>query len=953
MHLAKYNRLFKRFGAGLSLLSAFMFVAVATTSCIDDVFECAESEVEEYFPNADGFYGPFSLDIALDPEANGVKTRGTFETGNFKLNNAWVAMFDATTGELIAQSKREYNLGSGDFTNTDHNGGVNSGVTDDSQKYTVTLENLMFNDENEKVYIAGVGNYDGIEVIDAIGNPTDLESALDNVLNIKDYKNIAVNTGSAEAKLTARNENCPLIAGLWGSSHGNFTINNSGVVSSNTETNFSPTLFDKATKKVTSDFKTTISNGMIHMRRLYSHISVNVNVSAAGFEKFENPQVKIYNVPKYTFLQEHKTVENADEYNNDTWGAATHNAADLWSGNLSIEGSNTLNKTNRTINFKSSDNAAFCMNPEDEFTVAESGSKVSSIKFGYWHYESKRWGLSNVRTANDRERMHGASGVYSSLCPSENEDFNNNGTYFVVSADVKKGNYQGRADFIIHEGYCCKPNGDAADTEQNASRDFSTFRNCDYTYYIQINSMDNLTVKVEKDDLSDNFYHGTGGELYSNYVKDVKVAKAGNSYNISFPEGKLYWCIDNGGDIFGVKMDTDFPYSDKYSAYPAVSDPTTDFNDTFYDCITINGKKLGEVESFDSLTDCKIEFSNNSKYKGILYLCGILTSSDGLVKYYTVFKFDQDGTLLDAPVITMPYAVNQKNVIMGIDNHTLRWKKIEGATKYRISLRASGSMGGYSVTLAPGDGVNSTMTDASFISDASKAVPIKLVESGDYVEFCMRYANSIKSLLSFLQSDLSAEVTFEVTALGENGQQSDVSTFTTTITNPLWDFNTTAWRNAVGGLTKDATGLIENQTATVNGLNMFTGNSNKMTYLTYGSSGIYGFRPNGGGAKTNRCFNFHAFAPGKLTVWTSSQGNNVNQGRYVVAETDSGSKVQATDDCTVTAAGTLPAKGYTISNVDASNRTTTANSADNQSNIWIYATGDLIYYKIQFTPEDR
>lgn len=899
------------------------------TSCINDMFD----EPEGIRPNGNGTFGPITLVVPIDAEINDSKTRGTFDTNNFELTSTWAAIFDVETGYLVAMTDTIYNFGDGNFEADTGHGNADSSV---GSKFEITFRNFIFNDDNPRVYIAGVANYENVSVIDWNGNETTLIEALKNVRNIKEYKNIAVNTASAEQALKGKNR--PVIAGFWGSSHGNFTVDLSGKVHTNNSSESKVSLYDPSTYRIKKENIDTIAAGKIHLRRLYSHLNVNVKVNTSSNFTFKNPRVKVYNVPQYTFIQEHKTVENANQYKNETWPGVTHTAADIYGTNLNTP---TLSSSNPVYN--NTNDAAFLMNDEDKFTVTQSGNQMN-LKFGFWHYETKHWGLSNVTSQNDRERMYGNSGVYSSLCPSEENDFNNSAPYFVITADVSNGTYSGTADFIIHEGYCCQANGDAAPDAATAARDFSTFRNVNYTYNVEINGIDNVITKVTAEDLSGDFYHGTGGQLWSTEVKQVKVAKGGNSYNIKFPQGKLIWCISENNDTpYGIPMDDEWGYKSWYPMYPNNVVQPRAYGD-FYNGITLNGKHLGEIDSFDTETQCTLSFGSNSVTNGTLYLCGIYTSPDGMVDYYTVYCFDQDGNMLDTPQLTMPNAPSG-NLILGIHDHTISWKEIEGADSYTVTLGTNSLGGGYSVTLFPGQ----TTQDSS-------GTNVTLQRSADgTLSYTMRYAKSQNALLSLVDDNASTQATASFTVVARNsstGAKSDPATISKTVVNPVWDFNSSAWRSAINPRLS-GTNIPENTEIPLNGLTLYTG-ANTMTYNTYGS--YYAVMTGGSGSTANRGFKFHAFANGKINAWTSSN-------------TGSQSSADGQTDRWIYMAQTNASGGTTVTQATNGNRAnksvsgTLTKSPDipvdpvtkngNATNVWVYPYGSIVIYKIQFTPQDR
>lgn len=900
-------------------------VAIATmaTGCADDLY----NGVGE--PNAEGMYGPFSLTVPLGASVNEVKSRSTFDLSDIQINNAWVGIFDATDGHLVGGSSREFVNPSAPST-----GHTDASIGDD---YNMTFDNLYFNDMNRYAYIVGVVNYDKIKVhnedsrldgfADADGQIS-LKLALDSIRNLNDYLHLSVNTASAEAAVAEAN--APLMSGVLSTGdankqrHGNFTFSvsekNEIEVQSNQYADAAKiTLFDYDTKKVNP-----LPNGsFVHLRSLVNHIKVNVTV--ANGVTIENPTVEVYNIPKAVFVQERATVTDIpkDLKTAEAWAKISPAASDyVWGYTdspyvLTPGGSRVID----------AENAGFFQDETDVMSQTN-----NAITFGYWHFENKHWGNSGCSTYVDREKRFGTSNVYTSLCPDVDRNFNNGATYMVLKGKVTQADgLTANAQFIIHEGYCSQPNGNAATTEGDAARDFSTFRNTEYTYNVEINGINSMILNVSQDGEIAN--PGVMGDVWGKTVNEVKVSNDGNSYKVTLPAGKVYWCIQDGdGQPFGVPMDASWQHAEKYPGYPA-NVSTTIPASQFYDAITVNGKKLGEIGTLDADTPATVEFGNYEDMKSNLYLCGITTSSDGSVKYYALYLFKQGGLVLQTPVITMPFAPST-GPIMGIDDHTISWNTVDKATAYKITLLPADGCGGYTATVAPG----ATHTD-------SDGYQTTLVDNGDgTVSFRMRYANSQKALLSFLQSEKeSAKVTFEVVAM--NGEyESEPATFTTTIYNPIWDFSATSWQTEAAKvpLTSDGT-FPEYYTITINGLTLSTGNSAKMKY--YKSGNYYVFRPGGAGTKDRLNFKFHACCNGKLSFWTSD-ASKASSGRYVMVLLDDGNPPLQSPDAVTTAPGKLNKIGD-VNNVDP------VNKEGSNPNVTIYNSADLLYYKIQFTPQDR
>lgn len=963
------NRI-RRFTGKMLLAVTLCAASLLPSACVDEVYNPALSGDEgiTMVRNADGSYGPYSFSVSFDSETSDNKSRGNF-VQQMEIHSAWVGMFDSATGDLIADTCVIFNFEDGDYTinpghSNDDKTDPNKGLT----KYRIELRNVFVHDNNPTVYLAGVANLENIMVKDSVGNDMDLRTALNQVRNIKGFKNISVDAVSAEKAMNGLNQ--PLMSGMWGSTHANYTIDLKGNVivnEKNTGSDPKITLFNATTRKLNPN---CLDGGMIHLRRLYSHVKVNVTIDKNGFNRFDNPTVEFFNIPRYTFLHEHKTVENANQYKNATWSPATHTAADLYSDGYDNPGV-VLSASNPAVTFDEASNVALVMNDDDAYTVTDNGNQMT-IKFGYWHYEQKHWGLSNVTKLSDRQRMHGNSDVFSSLCPSEEQDFNNNATYFVLRADAAdKNGYVGRADFLIHEGFACQADGDAAATDAVAARDFSSFRNVEYTYNVTIGGLNDLSAKVNAEDMSGDFNHGAGGEIYSTYTAYRKVGKAGNNYDIYLPEGEVFWYIqekDGEGNVtstYGKPLDgMSADYLTYYQGtYAPPAGMTMNTGTDFYRGVTIDGMSLEDFTSTGTETKHTLHFDELDANNATLYLCAIYRP-DAITTYYVVYEFSQNGLLLNSPVVTMPNAPAGNELVVGIHDHTINITKVDEATRYRIRLvpvnDGSGMVGGYEVTLAPGE----TNSD-------SDGYQTTLIDNGDgTMSYRIRYANSQKAMMNLVSNNQKQQASIEVTALDDKGKSSESVAVTKTYVKPDWHFNNTEWRQAVLGILGTQAGSFTGMTVDlkVNGLTMYSHDDSKMSYQQNGD--WYDFRPGGSGTRTRCGFKFHACALGKINVWVSSaSSSNLNQGRYIRVWYDGYSQngraesagyysgyYQHSEDCTSVAPGpgnatqqangTKPLKTKDIS-VDP------ANLAGDEDNVYIFNSADFLFYHIQFTPQDR
>ena len=939
-NISNIKSMVRRLISRLALVFVVTLGMLIPVSCVDELY----TDVIKG-PNGENLYGPFSIDVPISADGNESKTRSSFDSDNFMITSAWVGVFEVGTGRLIGMQKQAFDPNQTGFANTSHTEGT-------GDQFKITLHNLYFNDDYANVYIAGVANYTGVDgsaisVYDSNGTATTLEEALDNITCFKDYYRIQVSTASAEAAMGDKNH--PLISGFMGKGgHGNFSVDEEGTVQTNNKNVAEIALFDVKKRAVVKD---ALNGNFLHLRRQYSHINAQIEVDMRTFQKFENVTFKVYNLPKYVFLSENTMVENVEDYNSESWLNVTPAASDLFGDAGYIKSTPVIAEGDK---ISETDEAVFFMNDDDVMSVS-SASNTTTVKFGYWHYENKHWGLSSVKSLYDREKRFGTSDVFTSLCATESDPFNNNATYMVLSADVKSGSYEGRADFIIHEGYCSLANGESNTTDlASASRDFATFRNTNYTYKINIKGINDIIVKVTSDDGLDH-NAGVGGDFWNNDTEKVSVDKDGDRYDVYIPDGKLYWCIDNGdGTYFGKRLDVSDPelYAMYSNAYPSNSDivETIPTDNDFYNGITINGVSLSEYTSTRSIpTNAVLRFARGKEgERNTLYICGVVRSTDATTTLHSVYSFIQsDIKELKTPDIQMPNAPADGMLMAGIHDHTITWDPVKYANRYQITFTSSehtkAGCQPYVVTLAPGQSVD---------KDNDGYIVTLNQDAGGRLSFRLRYANSKNGLLRLFNTSQSDNVrgTFEVIALSDDGLRSQPATLSKTYSNPEWDFSSADWqsaaKNALGGA---ATGTFAvNTTFTVKHLTFYAGNNDKNQY---GKSGNYYYFAGGGsGSKDIRGFKFHAVSKGSIRVWTTANNSGtVNTDRYVDVETANGKITSAK--------ATTRAPG----NIDTSTNTSLKiekvlpgdmNYDYDTPNVWVYPNGSIYIYHIRFIPED-
>lgn len=392
------------------------------------------------------------------------------------LQDVWIGIYNKDTGARLASYTK--NLGGNTYGAT-HTQGV---VIDVPVSGTT-----FFNNQYPEAYIVGVANYAGIT--DKDGNS--LKEQLEAATTWEEYIKISVDATSAEQSEYA------LMSGMYnwsasGTHHNNNTVDYTGL----------PYYKEQSTVKLKNEKKQVVfdgenyKNGAIHLRRLYSQMNVKV-IAGDGIE-ISNLSWQVFNIPTAVFLQERTTVKPEDVEDENDWNVKTPNVADLMEeGNGYGESISFGVETEKTTGADIYDTHFSLNNNGKAIDVDEEGNYT----FNFWHYENKHWGVEECKGYDDREKStKNGDGpvIYTSLCP-EGTEYNNNASYFVITADVTDNNVgiTGKVQYLIHEGYV---NDDTGARKEGEPCDFSCFRNTTYTYTININGMNNIMLNAAAKD---------------------------------------------------------------------------------------------------------------------------------------------------------------------------------------------------------------------------------------------------------------------------------------------------------------------------------------------------------------------------------------------------------------------------------------------------------------------
>lgn len=423
-----------------------------------------------------------------------------------RVTTLWVGIYNANTKNCT-------------FNALLHDGehGFKSGVKDHTN-YTLTDIDTKSGDS----YIVAVANphtYKGITLDDNTSKP--LSELLESAKSWDDYKSIIV-TGeyTQDGSIVVQTPAVSNTSGLL----------MSGIYSNNTNPNHP---VDQETSVYISAGNNVKLNGAIHLRRLLSHITFNLQADGTIID-LQPLSYKVYNVSYTSWLHEHTegTVNSGDalepEYD-------------------------------KNHNYPSS-----LLMTSAAFTKEEVTNGNDKYTFDFWQLENKRRGLDMCDDYKVREREYGKDGVYNptddqanygetglfvSLTPFSNPSLNNKATYVEIPCVVtyravtdkdtaKPGAIDNNGDLLgegavrtanityrIHLGYI-----------ENDPKDFNTYRNSEYTYNVTIKDLSNVIVEAFREG---DEQPGAFGDVTDVSDKFIRLDAHYGVFNIEFTDKEL------------------------------------------------------------------------------------------------------------------------------------------------------------------------------------------------------------------------------------------------------------------------------------------------------------------------------------------------------------------------------------------------------------------------------
>lgn len=485
-----------------AILLATAGVAVLSASCMKEQF----AELDYVTEGKD-----VKITVPVDIPWMEVRTRADISDNDRDgIKSLWIAVFSAS-GQMT--SRKDVNSAAGWIK-----------VPQDSDYNEPAYEEVTLYAASGHSYIVGVANVDNYGVTsDAPGERKLLSELLTDGMTWEEFNKIAVasfpDDTHAETHINAPDvENglpmsgcfCPVAPG------GNHPADWS------TE-NFTTTFIPSST----NENKTVTLSGAIHLRRLVSHITFNiepagdvVDVSVEGYS--------ISNVPKYSWLYEQGT-------NFGDQAATKDKAADYYQAPVRFG-----------AQYVTTDNTGH--------------------SFDFWMAENKHTG--NAQKYNDREVKSASStadNVLYTTLTGDSWTSNNMASYVTVQCLVTYKNLAnvdedgltngetspvyrtGAAEYTIHLGYM---KGDAAD--------FNSYRNTSYTYKISISGLNEIVVEANQ---------GTERNSAEGIVTDVEnrtihLDAHYSVFNIAFTETELSDIENFGYIVTTYENGTAYTYTD-------------------------------------------------------------------------------------------------------------------------------------------------------------------------------------------------------------------------------------------------------------------------------------------------------------------------------------------------------------------------------------------------------
>lgn len=432
------------------LLALMLLLAAApAVSCSDDLL----------YAEADGPEGEEAvLDISVNVTDAAIMTRAG-ELDN-RVNTLEVAIYNANSG--IRTFYQKFDLRE---TPDDHELRRLTGLqTRSGRSYIVA--------------VANAGEYDGVTAYGVEGNLSDLVSSADTWDKYLDISIKNVSAANIRRPNVTEGDGMPM-SGFYIDSNSHASVSSWESVQA---------------VYIAPGVNNWVGTGAIHLRRVWSEITFNLNVDPYFIAEFNLDSWQVINVPYYSWMMEQGASGRTLIDN----GVDDRNAGDV----IPFTTGRTDNYGN-SPEFKSKD-----------ITRIPVTDGPDAFSFNFWMMENKRSG--QAADYADREREWTTTGAYNptdkaeeaaqvnnglfrALCPDNRYSLNNEASYLVLKGSLTyKPGYSGQyaqdvnrsADvtYVVHLGYI----------NDNPS-DFNSFRNSKYTYNLTVKGVHNILVEAHRD----------------------------------------------------------------------------------------------------------------------------------------------------------------------------------------------------------------------------------------------------------------------------------------------------------------------------------------------------------------------------------------------------------------------------------------------------------------------
>lgn len=424
------------------------------------------------------FKGTIEFDLSTPDVSARTRSVNTDAGANVTVGSLWLGVFDINTGQCFGAMKDD-----------NFNTSMISGTV---MKNIVKVDFIARSSSLPLAYIVAVANYDGVTTYDG-RRLSDLLPDFDarGSITWDDIINIGIDTSTAYAGNKGENENssAPFMAGFYQDAL-SLTQNPKIDQFSDSRETYAAVYPSAAADGMDIDLggadsdKTFVAAGAICLRRLVAHNTLRFNMSN-GYQ-LTSVKYKRHNMPRSVYMLQRRT-DTSRPSNFKEWQRRSPNFADklITEGKYDTEDPSFPYASDKEWN---------------EVTV-NSWDNSAEVNVVFDHFENKHWGFGNLRTQADREARN-PDGTFSALCSGPGDAYNNFASYFTLKLHIinKATGESADVEYTLHEGFCNDEDGRRAETLAQRCKDFTSLRNVNYNYNINIAGISDITASVTSED---------------------------------------------------------------------------------------------------------------------------------------------------------------------------------------------------------------------------------------------------------------------------------------------------------------------------------------------------------------------------------------------------------------------------------------------------------------------